>query len=83
MYDHSICWVSDRYCLLFFVPLIILIDDQVALTNANVFGQGNLEFSQGKIKEFYFLKFMRTLLNISGIHDVSKLYPPVASFVFC
>ena len=38
-------------CLMSFVSLIMLIDDQLGLANVNAFGQGNLEFGQGKVRE--------------------------------
>ena len=38
-------------CLMSFVSLIMLIDDQLGLANVDAFGQGNLEFDQGKVRE--------------------------------
>ena len=50
----------------------MLIDDQLGLANVNVFGQGNLEFGQGKVSEkseFYILKLMGTLSEFGFCSD--------------
>lgn len=43
-----------------FVSLSILLDDQLCLEKASVFDQGNLEFGQGKVREFCFHQCVET-----------------------
>ena len=58
-----VLWSYEQYWLSF-VTLIKFVYDQQSLESTAVFGLENLEFGQWKVREFYFLWFVGTLICV-------------------